>query len=65
MFATVSKFAEPGSAQFIGMALTLTFPAGESFLHTWQDIFHQVHEINPYITVIAAVTPVADQPDAA
>ena len=109
VFATVSKFAEPGSAQFIGMALTLTFlagvyqlalglarmgalvnfvshsvvvgftagaailiatsqlkhflginiPAGESFLHTWQDIFRQVHEINPYITAIAAVTLVA------
>ena len=28
VFATVSKFAEPGSAQFIGMALTLTFLAG-------------------------------------
>ncbi len=28
VFATVSKFAEPGSAQFISMALTLTFIAG-------------------------------------
>jgi SulP family sulfate permease len=28
VFASVSKFAEPGSAQFIGMALTLTFLAG-------------------------------------
>jgi len=28
VFATVSKFAEPGSAQFIQMALTLTFLAG-------------------------------------
>lgn len=28
VFATVSKFAEPGSAQFIGMALTLTVIAG-------------------------------------
>src|SRR3989344_461442 len=91
-FATVAKFAEPGSAKFIQMALTLTFlagvyqfvlglarmgtlvnfvshsvvvgftagaailiatsqlkhffginiPAGESFLHTWQDIFLQI-----------------------
>ena len=106
VFATVSKFAEPGSAQFIGMALTLTFlagayqfalglarmgalvnfvshsvvvgftagaailiatsqlkhffgikiPAGESFLHTWQDIFQQIHDINPYVTAIAAAT---------
>ncbi|MDO8595910.1 MAG: SulP family inorganic anion transporter, partial [Sulfuricaulis sp.] len=109
VFATVSKFAEPGSAKFISMALTLTFlagayqfalglarmgalvnfvshsvvvgftsgaailiatsqlkhflgisiPAGESFLHTWQDIFRQLHEINPYVTAIAAVTLVA------
>ena len=109
VFATVTKFAEPGSAKFIGMALTLTFlagvyqfvlglarmgalvnfvshsvvvgftagaailiatsqlkhflgidiPAGESFLHTWQDIFRQFHEINPYVTAIAAVTLIA------
>ncbi|MEK7223710.1 MAG: SulP family inorganic anion transporter [Pseudomonadota bacterium] len=109
VFATVSKFAEPGSAQFINMALMLTFlagvyqfvlglarmgalvnfvshsvvvgftagaailiatsqlkhflgikiPAGESFLHTWQDIYRQVHEINPYVTAIAAVTLIA------
>ncbi len=109
VFATVTKFAEPGSAKFIGMALTLTFlagvyqfvlglarmgalvnfvshsvvvgftagaailiatsqlkhflginiPSGESFLHTWQDIFRQFHEINPYVTVIAAVTLIA------
>ena len=106
VFATVSKFAEPGSAQFISMALTLTFlagvyqfalglarmgalvnfvshsvvvgftagaailigtsqlkhflgisiPAGESFLHTWQDIFRQIHNVNPYVTAIAAAT---------
>jgi SulP family sulfate permease len=106
VFATVSKFAEPGSAQYISMALMLTFlagvyqfvlglarmgalvnfvshsvvvgftagaailiatsqlkhflgikiPAGESFLHTWQDIYRQLHEINPYVTAIAAVT---------
>src|SRR3989338_6910001 len=109
VFATVSKFAEPGSAKFISMALTLTFlagvyqfvlglarmgalvnfvshsvvvgftagaailiatsqlkhflginiPAGESFLHTWQDIFLQINEINPYVKAIAAVTLVA------
>src|SRR3989344_1158954 len=109
VFATITKFAEPGSAKFISMALTLTFlagvcqfvlglarmgalvnfvshsvvvgftagaailiatsqlkhflginiPAGESFLHTWQDIFRQLHEINPYVTAIAAVTLVA------
>ena len=106
VFATVSKFAEPGSAQYINTALMLTFlagvyqfvlglarmgalvnfvshsvvvgftagaailiatsqlkhflginiPAGESFLHTWQDIFRQISDINPYVTAIAAVT---------
>ncbi|MDH5512145.1 MAG: SulP family inorganic anion transporter [Gammaproteobacteria bacterium] len=109
VFATVTKFAEPGSAKFISMALTLTFlagvyqfalglarmgalvnfvshsvvvgftagaailiatsqlkhflgidiPAGESFLHTWQDIFRHFHEINPYVTAIATVTLIA------
>jgi sulfate permease, SulP family len=109
VFATVTKFAEPGSAKFISMALTLTFlagvyqfvlglarmgalvnfvshsvvvgftagaailivtsqlnhffgitiPPGESFLHTWQDIFVQFHEINPYVTAIAMVTLIA------
>ncbi len=106
VFATVSKFAEPGSAKFIQMALTLTLlagvyqlvlglarlgvlvnfishsvvvgftagaavliatsqlknffgihiPAGESFLHTWQDLFLQIHAINPYITAVAVAT---------
>jgi len=106
VFATVSKFAEPGSAKFIGMALSLTFlagvyqlalglarmgalvnfvshsvvvgftagaailiatsqlkhflgieiPAGESFVHIWQDIFNQLADINPYVTAIAVVT---------
>ena len=106
VFATVSKFAEPGSVQFIQLALTLTLlagvyqlvlglarmgtlvnfvshavvvgftagaailiatsqlkhffgipiPAGESFLHTWQDLFKQFHEINLYVTLVAAVT---------
>ncbi|GAB4514155.1 MAG: SulP family inorganic anion transporter [Sulfuricaulis sp.] len=109
VFATVTKFAEPGSAKFISMALTLTFlagvyqfalglarmgalvnfvshsvvvgftagaailiatsqlkhffginiPAGESFLHTWQDIFHQFRDIDPYVTAIATITLIA------
>lgn len=109
VFASVSKFAEPGSTQFIDMALTLTFlaglyqfvlgvarmgalvnfvshsvvvgftagaailiatsqlkhffgidiPGGESFLHTWQDIFRQADNINPYVTAIATVTLIA------
>jgi SulP family sulfate permease len=106
VFAAVSKFAEPGSPEFIQMALTLTFlagvyqlvlglarlgalvnfishsvvvgftagaavliatsqlkhffglkiPAGESFLHIWQDIFAQLGDINPYVTAVASVT---------
>ncbi len=106
VFATVAKFAEPGSAKFIQMALTLTFlagvyqlalglarmgalvnfvshavvvgftagaailiatsqlkhffgihiPSGESFLHTWQDLFKQFHDINLFVTLVAAAT---------
>ncbi len=106
VFATVAKFAEPGSAKFIQMALTLTFlagvyqlvlglarmgtlvnfvshavvvgftagaailiatsqlkhffgihiPSGESFLHTWQDLFKQFHEINLFVTLVATAT---------
>jgi sulfate permease, SulP family len=106
VFATVAKFAEPGSAKFIQMALTLTFlagvyqlalglarmgtlvnfishsvvigftagaavliatsqlkhyfgmhiPSGESFLHTWRDIFQQIDDANLYVTGIATLT---------
>ncbi len=106
VFATVSKFAEPGSSRFIELALTLTLlagayqfalglarmgtvvnfishtvvvgftagaavliatsqlkhffglhiPAGESFLHTWQDIFRQLGQSDPYITATAGIT---------
>ena len=106
VFATVAKFAEPGSAKFIQMALTLTFlagvyqlalglarmgtlvnfishsvvvgftagaavliatsqlnhffgmhiPSGESFLHTWRDIFQQIDEASLYVTGIAVAT---------
>jgi SulP family sulfate permease len=106
VFAAISKYAEPGSAKFIQMALTLTFlagvyqlalglarmgtlvnfishsvvvgftagaavliassqlkhffgmhiPSGESFLHTWIDIFSQLHNANLYITGIATLT---------
>ena len=109
VFATVAKFAEPGSAKFIQMALTLTFlagvyqfvlglarmgtlvnfishsvvvgftagaavligtsqlkhyfgmhiPAGESFLHTWRDIFQQIDDANLYVTGIASLTLLA------
>jgi sulfate permease, SulP family len=106
VFATVSKFAEPGSAKFVEMALTLTFlagayqlalglarmgalvnfishsvvvgftagaavliatsqlrhyfglhiPPGESFLHTWQDIFRQIGDSSPYVLLVASIT---------
>ena len=109
VFATVAKFAEPGSAKFIQMAITLTFlagvyqlvlglarmgtlvnfishsvvigftagaavliassqlnhyfgmhiPSGESFLHTWRDIFQQIDDANLYVTGIASVTLVS------
>ncbi len=109
VFATVSKFAEPGSAKFIQMALTLTFlagvyqlilglarmgalvnfvshavvvgftagaailiatsqlrhffgvsiPSGESFVHTWQDLFSQWASIDPFVTLVAFVTLVS------
>lgn len=106
VFAAVSKFADPGSAKFISLALTLTFlagvyqlvlglarmgalvnfishsvvigftagaavliatsqlrhflglhiPPGESFLHTWQDIYLQIGDINLFVTAVAGVT---------
>ena len=109
VFATVAKFAEPGSAKFIQMALTLAFlagvyqlvlglarmgtlvnfishsvvigftagaavliassqlnhyfgmhiPSGESFLHTWRDIFQQIDDANLYVTGIATITLVS------
>ncbi len=109
VFATVSKYAEPGSARFVELALTLTFlagayqlalglarmgalvnfishsvvvgftagaavliatsqlkhffglhiPAGESFLHTWQDIFRQIGALDPYVTATATITLVS------
>ena len=34
----------------------VSIPAGESFLHTWQDLFKQFHDINLYVTLVAAVT---------
>ena len=106
VFATVSQFAEPGSPEYIQLALTLTFlagayqlglglgkmgalvnfvshsvvvgftagaalliatsqlkhffgvsiPAGESFLHTWLDLFGQLDNLNPYATLIATLS---------
>jgi SulP family sulfate permease len=106
VFAAISKYAEPGSAKFVQMALTLTFlagvyqlalglarmgalvnfishsvvvgftagaavliatsqikhffglaiPSGESFLHTWQDLFKLIDKTNFYVLMVAALT---------
>ncbi len=106
VFSSISHYAEPGSPEFIQMALTLTFlagayqfgfglarlgtlvnfvshtvvvgftagaailiatsqvkhvlgvdvPRGESFAHTWMEIFHQIGNVNWYVLVIAAGT---------
>jgi SulP family sulfate permease len=106
VFSAISHYAEPGTPEFISLALTLTFlagvyqlafglarlgalvnfvshtvvigftagaailiatsqmkhilgvfiPKGESFLHTWYDIFLQLDNINPYLLTIALIT---------
>lgn len=106
VFSSISRYAEPGSPEFVQMALTLTFlagayqlgfglarlgtlvnfvshtvvvgftagaailiatsqvkhvlgvevPRGESFAHTWLDIFHQIGDINWYVVAIAGGT---------
>lgn len=106
VFSAISSHAEPGSPEFVKLALTMTLlagayqlafglarlgklvnfvshtvvigftagaailiatsqlknvlginiPKGESFLHTWIDIFSQLDLINPYTLVVAGVT---------
>jgi SulP family sulfate permease len=106
VFAAVSHHANPGTPEFVALALTLTFlagvyqlafglarlgalvnfvshtvvigftagaailiatsqfkhilgvhvPKGESFLHTWLDIFREAGDINYYLVAIALVT---------
>lgn len=106
VFSAVSHHAQPGSPEFISLALTLTFlagvyqlafglarmgalvnfvshtvvvgftagaailiatsqmkhitgiavPKGESFLHTWVDLYNGAGSINPYLVMIAVVT---------
>jgi len=106
VFAAISHHAEPGTPEFISMALTLTFlagvyqlafglarlgalvnfvshtvvigftagaailiatsqmkhilgvyvPKGETFLHTWMDIFSELGDINFYLVIIALLT---------
>ena len=106
VFTTLSRHAEPGSPEFIQLALTLTFlagayefgfglarlgtlvnfvshtvvvgftagaailiatsqikhvlgahiPRGESFAHTWMDVFHSIGDINYFVLVVALST---------
>jgi len=106
LFSTVSHYAEPGTAEYISMVLTVTFlagvyqlafglarlgslvnfvshtvvigftagaailivtsqvkhvlgvevPRGESFIHTWGDIFTQLGSMNEHVFFIATVT---------
>ena len=109
VFSAISHHAEPGSPEFINLALTLTFlagiyqlafglarlgtlvnfvshtvvigftagaailiatsqlkhvlgifiPKGESFLHTWVDVFNELADINVYVLLVAASTVAA------
>jgi SulP family sulfate permease len=106
VFSAISQHAEPGTSEFVSLALTLTFlagvyqlafglarlgslvnfvshtvvigftagaailiatsqikhvlgvaiPKGESFLHTWYDVFVDAASIDPYLVAIAAAT---------
>jgi SulP family sulfate permease len=106
VFSAISHHAEPGSAEFISLVLTLTFlagvyqlafglarlgalvnfvshtvvigftagaailiatsqmkhitgvfvPKGESFLHTWIDLYQGIGEVNIYLIIIALAT---------
>jgi SulP family sulfate permease len=106
VFSAISHHAEPGSAEFISLTLTLTFlagvyqlafglarlgalvnfvshtvvigftagaailiatsqmkhisgievPKGESFMHTWMDLYQGIGELNLYLVGIAVVT---------
>ncbi len=109
VFSAISGHAEPGTPEFVSLALTLTFlagvyqlafglarlgvlvnfvshtvvigftagaailiatsqmknvlgikiPKGESFIHTWADIWHQMDEINLMVLMIAGITLVS------
>jgi SulP family sulfate permease len=106
VFSAISHHVEPGSPEFIKLALTLTFlagvyqlafgiarlgalvnfvshtvvigftagaailiatsqlkhvlgifiPKGESFLHTWVDVYNEIYEINVYVFIVAVTT---------
>lgn len=109
VFSALSGHAEPGTAEFVSLALTLTFlagmfqfafglarlgslvnfvshtvvigfttgaailiatsqlkyvlgfhiPRGESFIHTWVDMYQQINDVNFYIFIVALVTMVS------
>jgi len=109
VFSALNGYADPGSAEFIALAFTLTFlagvfqllfglmrlgslvnfvshtvvigfttgaailiatsqlkyvlgfhiPRGESFLHTWMEMFEQITDINYYILSVALVTMIS------
>ena len=109
VFSALSGHAEPGTAEFVSLALTLTFlagmfqfafglarlgslvnfvshtvvigfttgaailiatsqlkyvlgfhiPRGESFIHTWVDMYQQINDVNYYIFLVALVTMVS------
>ncbi len=106
MFSAISVYAQPGTDQYVALAITLTFlvgiyqlafglarlgvlvnfvshtvvigftagaailiatkqiknvlgihvPKGETFLHTWVDVWDQLGDINYYVMAIAAIT---------
>ncbi|MDB4308000.1 SulP family inorganic anion transporter [Gammaproteobacteria bacterium] len=106
VFSAISHHAQPGTPEFINLALTLTFlagiyqfsfglarlgvlvnfvshtvvigftagaailiatsqvrhvlgiviPKGESFLHTWTDVFHEFSNVNGYVLIVAVTT---------
>ena len=36
--------------------LDIVIPKGESFLHTWVDVYHEFSDINGYVLIVATVT---------
>lgn len=106
VFSAISHYADPGTTEFVHLALTLTFlagvyqlafglarlgalvnfvshtvvigftagaailiatsqmknisgiyvPKGESFLHTWMDLYRDINQLDPYLLLIALFT---------
>ena len=109
VFSSISQYADPGTDEFITLALTLTFlagiyqlafglarlgalvnfvshtvvigftagaailiatsqvkhvtgifvPKGETFLHTWKDLYEGLGQVDPYLLVIALATMIS------